>query len=245
MGTFAKDAHRRAVRAVLTIAAAVALALGVALPAAADEVGTEEGSDFDIALHMEVVDVADPNVSTHPVTVTVVNSGGDPVVGATVAYSFKAANPEYYVPPRTDAPEGEYATAELAQGLDSMVLSGEAVTDSSGTVRVGGIVRGCDYEVRASAAEHKPYVNTHTCKGLDSESWEIVMERASAENDPLDGSGSGAASDGNDSGTSVSPIWLAKTGDAAFPWLLALSGLGLSGFALAALARRKKAGANV
>ena len=126
-----------------------------------------------------------------------------------------------------------------------MVLSGEAVTDSSGTVRVEGIVRGCDYEVRASAAEHKPYVNTHTCKGLDSESWEIVMERASAENDPLDGSGGGAASDGNDSGTSAYPAWLVKTGDAVLPWLLALAGLGLSGFALAALARRKKVGADV
>lgn len=258
MGMFAiRSGCRQAVRAALALAASAALALACALPAAADEAGGQEKDSFDLNLRMDVADVADPDAPAHPVTVTVVGDGGEPVAGAKIAYVFVEPNPEYYVPPEADVPAGEYAAAPLAEASGTMALSGEAVCDGSGRARVEGIVRGCDYEVRATAEGYRAYVGTHTCKGLGSEAWEVVMEKMPAGGGEPGGSGgsggttvpggsgssggSGSGSGfGGGSGSAVPFPWLAVTGDAALPWLLALSGAVLSGFALVALARRRR-----
>lgn len=247
MGMFAiRSGCRQAVRAALALAASAALALVCALPAAADEAGGEGEDSFDLNLRMDVADVIDPDAPVHPVTVTVLGNGGEPVAGAELSYVFVEPNPEYYVPPEADVPAGEYAAEALADSSGGMALSGRAVTDDAGRARVEGIVRGCDYEVRATAEGYKPYANTHTCRGLGSEAWDVVMQKVPDEGDPPGGSDGGAApgSPDGDAGSGFGgPLaWLARTGDAALPWLLALSGVALSGFALAALARRRRKG---
>lgn len=230
-------------RVALALAGMTALALACALPAAADEAGG--GDAFDLNLRMEVTDVIDSDAPVHPVTVTVAGPEGEPVAGAKVTYLFVEPNPLYYIPPETNAPAGEYA-AESAAYADlpraqagTMVLSGATVCDDSGSARVEGIVRGCDYLVEAQAGGYKSYSNTHTCKGTGSEQWTIAMERESGQ-----GGGSG---DGPDSGSgSVSPLpWLSMTGDELLPWLLAGVGAALVGVAAVVLAsRRKKDGAD-
>lgn len=244
---------RRAARAALAAAASAALALACALPAAADEAGTGGRDSFELNLSMEVSDVLDPDAPVHPVTVTVVGPDGEPVVGAEVAYEFVEPNPLYYVPPDGSGEPGEYAPQ-----AGGMALAGEAVTDESGTARVEGIVRGCDYLVEATAGGYEPYSSTHTCKGTGSERWSIRLERAPVKPVPpaggdsgsgdAGGSGSSTAGAGSDQGFGAGwegfLPWLSITGDALLPWLLALSGAALAAFAAAVLARRKKDGAD-
>lgn len=125
-----------------------------------------------------------------------------------------------------------------------MALAGEAVTDGSGTARVEGIVRGCDYLVEATAEGYEPYSSTHTCKGTGSEQWPIRLERASGEVVPPAAGGSGSAAGGSGAFWDGLFPWLSVTGDALLPWLLALSGAALAALALALLARRRKDGAD-
>lgn len=240
MGMPVEQAHKSAGRAALAVAAAAALALACALPAAADEAG--EGDGFDLNLSMEVADVIDPDAPVHPVTVTVAGEDGEPVAGAKVSYAFLEPNSVYYVPPEAGGQPGRYAEAP-----EPMALSGEAVTDGAGKARVEGVVRGCDYEVRATAEGYAPYAGTHTCRGLGSEAWDVVMQKAPDESGSLGGSGGSDASLGGSAGPGGYGgffRWLAKTGDAMQPWLLALAGVALSAFALAAIARRRKDGAD-
>lgn len=248
MGMLAKAGtyRQRAARAALAAATSAALALACALPAAADEAG--EGDGFELNLSMEVSDVLDPDAPVHPVTVTVAGPDGEPVAGASVAYEFAGPNPLYYVPPDGSGEPGEYAADGRAQA-GGMALAGEAVTDESGTARVEGIVRGCDYLVEATADGYEPYSSTHTCKGTGSEQWFIRLERASGEVVPPAGDGSGSGDAGGSgsgagagSGASWGGLfpWLSVTGDALLPWLLALSGAGLAALALTLLARRRK-----